>query len=138
MKTNLLAIIVGAAALFGLGTLIYLVIFSDPSMHLTESGLEVSKDPIELPFIILMELLYATLLTLICRWGKIKSFSSGAKAGLITGLIIGGCFGLDLFATTTVTTLSGVIFWALTYALRYAVATGLIGWIIGRSAIESN
>ncbi len=138
MKSNLLAVIIGTAALFGLGALIYLVIFSDQSMHMTESGIGVSKDPIDLPIIILMEVLYATLLTLISRWGKISSFGSGAKAGLITGLIIGLCFGLDLYATTTITTFSGVIFWGLTYAFRYAVAGGLIGWVLGREAGETS
>ncbi len=133
MKNKIIAVLGGTVVLFGLGFLIYVVLFGDAEFQMTEGAKLVARDEPQFPLIILMELLYATLMTIIfSRWAQIKTFSTGAKAGLVIGLFIGVCFGLNLLATTTLVTLTGVIFWAVTYAIRYAIAGGVIGWLLGR------
>jgi len=123
MKNKILAVLSGTVALFGLGYLIYVILGFD--------YYDASK--VEIPKIILMDVLYATFVTIIFgTWAGIKTFSTGAKAGLIIGLFIGGCTTLLLFATTDLTDLSRVISGALTFGVRFAVAGGVIGWFLGR------
>lgn len=132
MKNQILAIIGGTIALFGLGYLIYMVLFVDATFQLGPGAKEASTE-LNVPFIILMEALYALLLTIIfSKWAQIKTFSAGAKAGLIIGLIIGAAVNLELFATTNLTTMAGIAYGSLTFGIRYAVAGGVIGWLLGR------
>ena len=123
MKNNVLAVICGTIALFGLGYLIYIVL-----------GFEFQEGTkTELPYIILMEVLYAVFVTVIfSQWAGIKTFAAGAKAGLIIGAFIGGCATLHTFATTDLADLTGVITGVVTFGIRFAVAGGLIGWMLGR------
>ena len=126
MKNKIFAIVGGTIALFGLGYLIYVVL-----------GYRGHDEPgftkLELPPIILMEVLYATLVTIIfSKWAQIKSFVAGAQAGLILGAFIGGCAELELFASTEFTDLNGIILGAVTFGVRFAVAGGVIGWLLGR------
>ena len=133
MKNKIIAVLGGTVVLFGLGFLIYVVLFGDAEFLKTDGAKLAAREVPLFPYIILMELLYATLMTIIfSRWAQIKTFSTGAKAGLVIGLLIGLCFGLDLFATTTLVTITGVVFWGITYAIRYAIAGGVIGWLLGR------
>ena len=124
MKNNVLAIIGGTIALFGLGYLIYVI-----------GGFEFQEATKELDIfhIILMEVLYATLVTIIfAKWAGIKTFATGAKAGLLIGAFIGGCATLHTFATTNLTDITGVITGIVTFGIRFAVAGGVIGWMLGR------
>jgi len=132
MKNNVLAVLGGTVALFGLGYLIYVVL----GYHaMNGSGVEAiaAAEP-NLPMIILMEVLYATLITMIfSKWAQIKTFSTGAKAGLIIGLFLGALPTLELFATTNdLTDLTGVVIGAVTFGIRFAVAGGVIGWFLGK------
>ena len=130
MKNKILAIIGGTVALFGLGYLIYVVLgFNAHNSALSETVFT----KLDLPFIILMEVLYATLLTVIfSKWTEIKSFSSGAQAGLLIGAFIGACSTLELFATSELLELGGVVMAAITFGIRFAVAGGIVGYVLGR------
>jgi hypothetical protein len=131
MKTKILAVLGGTVALFGLGYLIYVVLgFNGQNGAAAESVFT----GLNLPAIILMEVLYAALVTIIfSRWAQIKTFATGAQAGLIIGAFIGCCTSLELFATTTdLVDMSGVILTAVTFGVRFAVAGGVIGWFLGR------
>ncbi len=133
MKNKIIAVLGGTVVLFGLGYLIYVVLFGEAEFLMTDGIKAAGREEHLFPYIILMEILYATLITIIfSKWAQIKTFSTGAKAGLIIGLLLGACFGLDLFATTTLLTGTGVVFWAITFAIRYAFAGGVIGWLLGR------
>jgi hypothetical protein len=131
MKNKIPAILGGTVALFGLGYLIYVVL-----------GLNAVKGPaaeeiftkLDLSLIILMEVLYATLMTIIfSKWTQIKTFSEGAFAGLIMGAFVGGCSTLEVFATSELVNLSGVLTAVGTFGVRFAVAGGVIGWFLGNT-----
>ena len=131
MKNNVLAVLGGTVALFGLGYLIYVVL----GYHaMNGPGVEAIASELNLPTIILMEVLYATLITMIfSKWAQIKTFSTGAKAGLIIGLFLGALPTLEIFSTTTdLTDLTGVVIGAVTFGIRFAVAGGVIGYLLGR------
>jgi len=126
------AVVAGMVCLFGLGFLIYVVLMPNPEFTLGTVPDGVMREAIDLPHIIIMELLYAVLLTIIFqRWAGIKTFSTGMKAGAIIGLLLGACATLELFATTNLTTVAGIGWAAVTWAIRFAVAGGAIGWILG-------
>ena len=131
MKNKILAIIGGTVALFGLGYLIYAVLgfFAQQG-----SAAEAVFSKLDIAPIILMEVLYAALLTLIfSKWAQIKTFATGAKAGLIIGAFIGACATLEVFARTVdVIETTGVILAAVTFGVRFAVAGGVVGWLLGR------
>ncbi len=132
MKNNILAVLCGTIALFGLGYLIYVVL----GYHAWNgSGVEaVAAEPINLTTIIIMEVLYATLITLIySKWASIKTFGTGAQTGLIIGAFLGALPALEIFSTTNdLIDITGVITGAVTFAIRFAVAGGIIGWMLGR------
>ncbi len=124
MKNNVLAVICGTIALFGLGYLIYIVLGFEFQ--------EATKET-DIPHIILMEVLYATLVTIIfAKWAGIKTFATGAKAGLLIGAFIGGCATLHSFATTDLTDIMGIVTAIVTFGIRFAVAGGVIGYMLGR------
>lgn len=131
MKNKIFAVLGGTVALFGLGYLIYVVL----ELNAQQGPLaEEVFTKLELPAIILMEVLYASLLTIIfSRWAQIKTFSKGATAGLIIGAFIGGCSALEVFATSELVNLSGVLLAAATFGVRFAVAGGVIGWLLGKN-----
>ena len=132
MKNNVLAVLGGTVALFGLGYLIYVVIFGDATF-MQGSGAEAASKDLNFPVIIGMEVLYAVLLTIIfSKWANIKTFATGAKAGFIIGLLVGLCGSMELYATTTLVSTEGVAYSAVTWAVRWAVAGGVIGWLLGR------
>ncbi len=126
----LLGTVVGFVGLFGLGLIIYVLIA--PDLNFAAEG----NDGLlreYFPGIITFEILYALLTTLIVgHWAGIKSFGEGLKIGAVVGLLLGLCTSLWVFSTTTLME-GGVIWWyALTFAIRFAVAGGLIGWVFGR------
>jgi len=132
MKNNVFAILGGTVALFGLGYLIYVAL----GYHaLNGARVEaIAATELNLPTIILMEVLYATLITMIfSKWAQIKTFSTGAKAGFIIGLFLGALPTLEIFSMTTgLTDITGVITGAVTFGIRFAVAGGVIGWLLGK------
>ena len=132
MKNNILAVLGGTVALFGLGYLIYEVLFGDATFALG-SGAEAAAIDLDIKFIILMELLYATLLVMIFnKSASENNFSKGLKAGFIIGAFIGACSGLYLLATTSIISVNGVLFTAATFAVRFAVAGGVAAHFLGK------
>ena len=123
MKNKVLAILGGTVALFGLGYLIYAVL---PFNFVTV------ENP-NFPVIILMNVLYATFVTIIfSRWAQIKTFATGAQAGLIIGAFIGCCSALWLLGISDLVDFKSVISATITVGIRFAVAGGVIGWFLGR------
>lgn len=136
MKNKIFAILGGTIALFGLGYLIYVVL-----------GLWALKGPLaeevftklDLLPIIIMEALYAALMTIVfSKWTQIRSFSTGAVAGLLFGVFIGGCTTLEIFATSELVGIEGVLMAAVTFGVRFAVAGGIIGLALGNTKGENN
>ena len=129
---TLLAALAGGLTLFALGYLIYMVIFGNADFYMAPGEKAGMRADLVLWPIILMEILYGLLLAITFgRLAGISTFSGGLKAGAVIGLLLGACVGLDYFATTAFYSLTVVLFWGITYAIRFAVAGGVAGMVLG-------
>ena len=130
VQKTILGTLAGLVGLFGLGLLIYVVLFSTVQ-HTTPAAEGINRELF--PGIIAFEIIYALLLTIIFqKWAGISTFNGGLKAGALIGLLLGLAMGLWLFSTTTLFT-HDIVWWhGLTWAIRFGVAGGLIGWVLGR------
>ncbi len=135
IQKTLLATLAGFVGLFGLGYLIYVLIM--PSPPILVAGADAGNFREYIAGIIAFEVLYSLLLVIIFgRWAGIKTLNTGLKAGALIGLLLGLCTGLWNYSTFTLFN-PNVIWWmALTFALRFAVAGGLIAWVLGREVSE--
>jgi hypothetical protein len=135
-KKVLFATLGGAVTLFLLGYLTYVIIFADTAFQgITEAG--VARNPPFFPGIIVMEIVYAFLLTYIfAKWAGIKTFMTGLQAGALIGLLVALGNSLDMHSTTNVLSLSGVVFWTITTTVRWAIAGGVIAYILGSGNTE--
>lgn len=132
MKNKVLAVIGGFIGLFGLGYLMYIVIFGDATFHLGEGSSGFLAEP-RFPYIIAMEILYAIFLThIFSKWAQIKTFSTGLKAGLVIGFFIALTASLLRYATTDLINTTGILFDTATSTVRFAVAGGLVGYFLGK------
>ena len=131
LQKTILATLAGLVGLFGLGVVIYLLIMPNPPV--LNEGVDMSMIREYIPGIVIMEILFSLLVVLIFgRWASIKTFNTGMKAGAVIGLLLGLCVGLWLFSTMNLYN-ANIIWWhGLTFAIRFAVAGGLIGWVLGR------
>lgn len=126
----LIGTIVGGITLFAAGYIIYMWLFGNANIGMEPSAEGIMLENIKFPTIILMELVYGLLLTIILIWRGAGNFISGLSAGALVGLLIGFTFGLDLFSTTGLVNFSYVLFEAVTYAVRYGLAGGVISLVI--------
>lgn len=122
--------IAGGITLFAAGFVIYVWLFGNSNIGMEPSAEGIMMDNIKFPTIILMELLYGLLLTMILIWKGAGNFSSGLSTGALVGLLIGLTFGLDLFSTTNLVNFNYVLYSAITYAVRYGLAGGVIALVI--------
>jgi len=100
----------------------------------TGEGFEAAaRSPEIFPAIIAFEIIYGFILAYIYgKWAGIKTFSTGAKEGAVLGLLFGLVMSLWLYSTTTLMTELGVLWWSVTFVVRFAAAGGVIGWYYGR------
>ncbi len=126
----LIGTITGGITLFAAGYIIYMWLFGNSNIGMEPSAEGIMLENIKIPTIILMELVYGLLLTIILIWKGSGNFSSGLSAGSLVGLLIGFTFGLDLFSTTGLVNFNYVLFSAVTYAVRYGLAGGVIALVI--------
>ena len=126
----LIGTIAGGITLFAAGFIIYVWLFGNSNIGMEPGAEGLMLENIKFPTIILMELVYGLLLTIILTWRGVANFSSGLSAGALIGLLIGFTFGLDLFSTTSLVNFNYVLFEAVTYAVRYGLAGGVIALLI--------
>jgi hypothetical protein len=126
----LIGTIAGGITLFAAGFIIYVWLFGDSNIGMEPAAEGFMLENIKFPTIILMELVYGLLLTIILIWRGVTNFSSGLSAGALIGLLIGFTFGLDLFSTTGLVNFNYVLYEAITYAVRYGLAGGVIALLI--------
>jgi hypothetical protein len=125
----LIATIAGGVTLLAGGFIIYELIFGNADFVMNSQLEGIKREAFLFPAIILMELLYGFLLAVILNWKKANNFGSGLMAGAFVGLLIGVTIGLNLFSTTHILQVGGIIFLGVTYAIRYGFAGGVIGLI---------
>jgi len=127
----LIAAVAGAATLFAFGYVIYVLLFGGSNIGLEPVAEGILDGETNFSGIIAMELLYGLLLAVTLNWKGTNGFSSGLIPGALIGALIGFTFGLDLYSTSNLVNFNAVIFWGVTYAVRYALAGGVIALVYG-------
>jgi hypothetical protein len=93
----------------------------------------VVKDPPEMWAIYCGELAIATLLTLVLGgWAKVTDAGTGAKGGLVIGLLVTTAFSLTIYGTSHMMNLTATVVDIALNAARLAIVGAVIGWLSGR------
>lgn len=133
MKRYLIGTFVGGASLFLVGYLIYVVLIPNPKFADGSAAALANKAAPNLPPIIVAELLFGFLLTrALTKSGAIGSMGSAAKTGALIGGTIALASSLLTLGTTELITVQGVLYEAVTWAVRWGIAGAVISMLVGK------
>ena len=125
---SLVAALAGGVTLFILGGLFYVLLL--PGFFETA----VAKDPPAFLFIVLGEIVWGLLLAWVFSNAGVCTMAAGAKAGAVFGLLVALATGLIMYGATTVADLTYYLGDVVVFAIRYAAAGAVIGWMLEREA----
>lgn len=119
--------IFGGIAFFFLGWLIWGILLTNVMANLVDSTLNRPDDGMIWWAIILSNLIYALLLSLVLKWSGAKSAVDGLKTGALFGALYALSVDLGMYSMTTmIKSVSGVV----VDTLVYIVVSALIGLVI--------
>ena len=121
-----LGTVVGGLVLFLLGYLVYGVLFASFFATNVGTATGVTREPFNFVALLLGQLAFAAILTMIFNWSAVRSASQGAKIGALAGLLFFLGIDLTLYATTNVQNLAASLVDALLAALLFAVSGAVI------------
>ena len=121
---TLVAGLAGGAVMFGLGFLIYGLLFAD------FFSVDMSNNPPVFSSIILGELVYGILLAMLLSRMGITSMVDGLKIGALIGFIIAVANGLGQHGAGQAESLSFYFVNAISWAVRWALGGALIGQLL--------
>ena len=125
-KNVLIASVAGAVVMMLLGYIVYVMLLGDV---MTSS---VSKDP-DMGLVFAGHLFGSGLLAYIYnRWANISTFSTGAVAGLVIGILVELYFVLIMMGTTTMFTTNAAVTDIIATGVIFAIAGGVIGIVLGK------
>jgi hypothetical protein len=135
-KTIIAAIIGGVAALI-LGFVLYGLLLKNIMAGMMGSAKNVMKPDADMIWWaqILGNLIFAYLVAWIfSSWAGINTFAGGSKAGAMMGFLFTTGSDLISYATTNIFTLNGALLDIVSSIVIWAIASGIVGWWLGRSA----
>ena len=124
-----LGTVVGGLVLFLLGYLVYGVLFASFFATNVGTATGVTREPFNFVALLLGQLAFAAILTMIFNWGAVRSASQGAKIGALAGLLFFLGIDLTLYATTNVQNLAASLVDPLLAALLFAVSGAVIAFV---------
>ena len=125
---TLIAAVAGGLTLFVTGGIFYVLLLGD------FFTVDVTKDPPDLLFIAPGEIVFGCLLAWIFSRSGTSTVAGGAKDGALIGFLIALGYGLLLYGSTTIADLTLYLADAVVWAVRFAAAGAVIGWLLGRGA----
>lgn len=129
----LIGTLVAGVALFFLGWLIYGIALSSIMAENCNSGNARPMDQMVWWALILSNLVWGLLLTLIIDWSNNTSVANGAKVGAVLGLLTGLGFDLSMYAMTTMYSNPGfIIVDVLAFALMFAIAGAAVAFVVNK------
>ena len=129
-QRTVLAAVAGAVTLFVLGFLTYAVLLRD---FFAANATAVQTEPV-LWAIAVGELAFGCLLAYIfSRWAGISTFTGGFQGGAIIGALMALGFGLIQFGAIGALNLTAVAAEVVISLIRYGIAGGVVGLVLGRS-----
>ena len=133
IKKLSLAAAAGGVTLFILGAVFYVGLLESFFNEAAGTSANVYRAEPLMWAIFLGELCAAVLITYIFqRWATIKTLKGGVKGGAVIGLLLGLAINLTMYGTTTMSTLPAVLVDAAVTTIRFSLAGGVIGWLLGR------
>ena len=134
-KKRVLATLAGTVSMFLLGWILYGMLLMDffaSNMGSASNVMRADEDMIFWALIIGNVFQAYLLVYIFSKWGDIKSFGSGLKAGATIGLIL--AFGIDLvmYATTNSMNLTGTLVDPFVVMVMMGITGGVIGAMLGK------
>lgn len=130
----LVAVIAGTLVLLVLGFILYAMVFTGYFAANAEQGAAaVAKDPPEMPFIYLSELILAVLLCLVIgRWADVSGAVAGLRTGAVFGFLMSMAISMMFYGTVHYMNLQATLFDVVLTTVRLAVAGAVIGLVLRR------
>lgn len=124
--------VVGGIVFFFVGYLVFGIVFADFFAGNAGSATGVTKDPLDFVSLMIGQLAWGAMLTLILGWSSASSVAQGVRVGAVTGLLF--MLGMDftMFATTNVQNLTATVVDPILAAVVFAIAGGTIAAFTGK------
>lgn len=129
-----MAIFAGTLVLLVLGFILYAMVFTGYFAANAEPGAAaVAKDPPEMPFIYLSELILAVLLCLVIgRWADVSGAVAGFRTGAVFGFLLSLAISMMFYGSVNYMNLQATLFDVVLTTVRLAVAGAVIGLVLRR------
>jgi len=121
-----LGTIVGAVVFSVLGYVLYGVLFASFFAANMGSATGVEREPFDFVSLVLGQMAWAAILTLILGWASASSLGKAMTVGALTGLLFFLGFDLTLYASTNMQNLTATLVDPLVGAVLFAVAAAAI------------
>ncbi len=130
----LVATFAGALVLLVMGFFLYAVLFMGFFAANAEPGAaSVTKDPPEMLFIYLSELVLAALLCLVIgNWAKVSGAGAGFRTGAVFGFLVSLSISMMFYGTVHYMNLQATLFDVVLTTARIALAGAVIGIVLAR------
>ena len=130
----LIATIAGAVVLLVLGFILYAVLFVGYFAANAEPGAAVvAKDPPEMLFIYLSELILAVLLCVVIGcWARVSGAVAGFRTGAVFGFLMSLSISLMFYGTFNYMNLQASLFDVVLTTVRISLAGAVIGIVLAR------
>ncbi|MDE2727750.1 MAG: hypothetical protein OXI19_06985 [Gemmatimonadota bacterium] len=130
----LIALIVGTLVLLVLGFILYAMVFTGYFAANAEPGAgAVAKDPPEMLFIYLSELILAALLCVVIGcWAGVSGAIAGFRTGAVFGFLLSLAISLMFYGTVNYMNLQATLFDVVLTTVRVALAGAVIGMVLRR------
>ena len=130
----LVATFAGALVLLVMGFFLYAVLFMGFFAANAEPGAaSVTKDPPEMLFIYLSELVLAALLCLVIgNWAKVSGAGAGFRTGAVFGFLLSLNISMMFYGTVHYMNLQATLFDVVLTTARIALAGAVIGIVLAR------
>lgn len=133
MKRYAIGAVVGGLVLFLLGYVIYVLLVPDPEFARGANSALLGGIPLNLPSIIIAEILFGFLLTRgLIKSGAIGSVGGSAQSGALVGGVAGLAFALITVGVYGTVSIPGVLWEGVTWAIRWAIAAAVLSMILGK------
>ena len=130
----LVATVAGAMVLLVIGFFLYAVLFTGFFAANAEQGAaSVAKDPPEMLFIYLSELVLAALLCLVIGcWANVSGAGAGFRTGAVFGFLLSLTISMMFYGTVNYMNLQATLFDTVLTTVRIALAGAVIGIVLAR------
>lgn len=119
--------------LFLLGYVIYVQLMPDPEFARGTNAALLAGMTLNLPPIIVAEILFGFLLTRgLIKSGAIASVGGSAQSGALVGGVAGLAFGLIIVGAYGTTSIPGAVWEGVTWAIRWGIAAAVLSMILGK------